>query len=172
MSILFYAVAATTGIAAALASLAIWAPRPTRVRVLAVVITALFLPLAYVQFTEMLSRPKPVSFEWYERSAKKAVVLGVSLREDVSIYLWLRPAGSVEPRYYVAPWNMKLAEKLEHAVEQAARGNSTVVLENPFSRRSLEQWGELNVEVVPPPMPPMKRPRLPPRVFNPRDERI
>ena len=33
MDILFYAFAGAIGIAAALASLAIWAPRPTRVRV-------------------------------------------------------------------------------------------------------------------------------------------
>ncbi len=172
MNILFHVFAGATGIAAALASIAIWAPRPTRVRVLAVVITTLFIPVVYVQLIEMLSRPKPMGFEWYERKAEKAVLLGVSLHEEESIYLWLRPDGSFEPRYYVVPWNMKLAEKLEDAVDQAARGNSTIVLENPFYRRSVQEWGDLNIEIIPPPRPPMKRPPSPPRNFNPRGESI
>ncbi len=172
MDILFYALVGATGIAAALASIAIWAPRPTRVRVLAIVITALFIPVMYVQLIEMLSKPKPMSFEWYERATRKAVVLGVSLHEKESIYLWLRPAGSFEPRYYVVPWNLKLAEKLQDAVRRAARGNSTIVLEDPFSRRSLEEWGNLNVDIIPPPVPPMKKPPLPPRIFNPREKNI
>ena len=64
MDILFYVFAGATAIAAALATIAIWAPRPARVRMLAVVITAMFIPVAYLQFVEMLSKPKPMSFEW------------------------------------------------------------------------------------------------------------
>ena len=79
MDILFQAIVGATVVAAALASIAIWAPRPTRVRILAVVVTTLFIPIAYVQLVEMLSKPKPMSFEWYERARKKAQVLGVSL---------------------------------------------------------------------------------------------
>jgi hypothetical protein len=159
--------------AAALAAIAIWAPRPTRVRVSALVITMAFIPVAYLMFIEMLSKPKPMSFEWYQRATKKAVLLGVSLHEKESIYLWLRPVGSIEPRYYVVPWNLKLAEKLQKAVDTASRGNSTIVLEDPFSRRSLEEWGNLNVEILVPPTPPMKPPpTAPPRIFNPREERI
>ena len=172
MNILVQIFAAAIAIAAALATLAIWAPRPTRIRVLAVVITAIYIPVAYVQFLEILSRPKPMTFEWYERATKKAVLLGVSLHEKESIYVWLRPFGSIEPRYYVIPWNLKLAEKLQKATSEATRGNSTVVLEDPFQRRSLEEWGDLNVEIVPPPLPPVKHPPPPPRFFNPRGEQI
>ena len=172
MNIMFHLFAAAIAIAAALAALAIWAPRPARIRVLAVVVTALFVPVAYVQFVEMLSKPKPMSFEWYERATKKAVLLGVSLNEKESIYVWLRPSGSIEPRFYVIPWNLKLAEKLQKAASEAVRGNSTVVLENPFQRRSPEEWGDLNVEIVPPPRPPMKHPPAPPRFFNPRGDQI
>ncbi len=172
MNILFHLFAAAVTIAAALAALAVWAPRPARIRVLAVVVTALFVPVAYAQFVELLSKPKPMSFEWYERATKRAVLLGVSLRENESIYVWLRPKGATEPRYYVIPWNLKLAEKLQRAASKAARGNSTVVLEDPFQRRSLEEWGELNVEIVPPPTPPLKHPPPPPRFFNPRGDQI
>ena len=172
MDILFYAFAGAIGIAAALASLAIWAPRPTRVRVAALAITMLFLPVAYVQLIEMLSKPKPMSFEWYQRNTTEAELLSISLDEGKAIYLWLRLVGSIEPRYYKVPWNLKLAEKLEDAVDDAVRKNSTIVLKNPFYRKSFEEWGDLNVDIIPPPMPPLKRPPPPPRFFNPRDKSI
>jgi hypothetical protein len=172
MDILFYVFAGATGIAAALAAIAIWAPRPTRVRVVALSIAALFIPVVYAQSIEMLSKPKPASFEWYERSADSAELLGVSFAEGRSIYLWLRIAGAIEPRSYVIPWNLTLAEKLEDAVDDAVRKRSTILLKKPFYRRSLEEWGDLNVEIKPPPLPPLKKPPLPPRVFNPRGENI
>ncbi len=69
MDVLFYIFAGTTGVAAALASIAIWAPRKTPVRVAAVAIAALFIPIVYVELVEMLAKPKPMSFEWFERRA-------------------------------------------------------------------------------------------------------
>ncbi len=172
MDILFYVFAGATGIAAALASIAIWAPRPTRVRVIALVIAMFFIPVVYVQSVEMLSKPKPMSFEWYERNTDKAVLLGITLDEGKAIYLWLQVADSIEPRNYEVPWNLRLAEKLEDAVDDAVRRNSTIVLKNPFIKRSFEEWGDLNVEIIPPPLPPQKRPPPAPRFFNPRDKGI
>lgn len=172
MDILIYVFIGATGIAAALAGIAIWAPRPTRVRVLAVAVTALFLPVVYVPLLEMLSKPKPMSFEWYERDSDKAELLGISFHEGKSIYLWLRLDGSFKPRYYEIPWNIKLAEKLEDAVDDATRRNSTIILRKPFYRRSLEEWGDLNVEIIPPPLPRLKKPQAPPRIFNPREKSI
>ncbi len=172
MDILFYVFAGAGLVALALASIAIWAPRPTRVRILAIVITVLFLPIVYAQFVEMLSKPKPVSFEWYEQNADKAELLSVSLDEGREIYLWLRLDSSLEPRAYVVPWNLRLAERLEDAVDDAVRRNSTVLLRKPFYRRSFEEWGDLNIEILPPPLPPQKKPPLPPRAFNPREKNI
>ena len=172
MDALFYVFAGATAIAAALATIAIWAPRPTRVRVLALAIAVLFLPTVYVQTTELLSRPKPMSFEWYQRDTAKAALLGVSFDEGQSIYLWLMLADSVVPRSYVVPWNLRLAERLEDAVEAAVIARSTVVIDNPFQRRSLDDWGDLNVDVILPPVPPMKKPPPPARIFNPRGQSI
>jgi len=172
MDVLFFIFAGATAVAAALASIAIWAPRTTTVRVAAVLIASLFIPIAYVELTEMLSKPKPMSFEWFERSADQAIVLGVSLHEGKAIYMWLRLDGSMEPRYYELPWRQKLAEKLEDAIDGAIRNRSTILLKDPFFRRSLEEWGDLNVEIKPPPLPPLKRPAPPARVFNPRGEDI
>ncbi len=172
MDVLYYVFAAAALVAAALASIAIWAPRPARVRISALLIVMLFLPLVYLQFVEMLSKPKPVRFEWYEQNVDKALLLSASFDEGEAIYLWLRLDGSFEPRAYVLPWNLQLAEKLEDAVEEAVRRDSTVLLLKPFYRRSFEEWGDLNVEILPPTLPPQKTPPLPPRVFNPREKRI
>ena len=172
MDILYYLFASAAGVALALGSIAIWAPRPIPVRVTAVVIVALFLPVLYLQMLEMLSKPKPMSFEWYEANANRAQLLGASMIEGESIFLWLRIDNSLEPRSYVVPWNLKLAEKLENDVTNAIRRNSTVIIKKPFYRRSLEEWGDLNIEIKPPPLLPQKNPPLPAQVFNPREEKI
>jgi hypothetical protein len=172
MNILVFSFIAVAGIAAALAGLAIWAPRRLAVRAIAVLTTALLLPVAYLQFAELLSRPKPMTFEWYERTTARADLISVSLHEGKAIYLWLRLEGSDVPRSYVVPWNLKIAEQLEDAVDEAIRRGSTIVLKKPFFRKSLEEWGDLNVEIIPPPTPPLKRPPPPPRLYNPRKQNI
>jgi len=170
MDMLIYVFIIAVLIAATLASLAIWAPRVARVRVAALVVTALFIPLSYVLFVEFLSQPKPKAFEWFERNVEEAEILGVSLKEGEAIYMWLRLDGAVEPRYYVFPWSLKLAERLEDEVDNAINRNSKLVIKNPFERRLGEALGDLNLQIVPPPLMPLKRPRIPPRIFNPRQE--
>ena len=168
MSILIYLFIVTISVAAALAAIAIWAPRAPKVRIGALLVTALFIPLAYVQAIELLSKPKPVSFEWFDRDVQLAHVLGASMDEGRAIYLWLRIDGEVEPRYYVMPWRQEAAEKLEDVIDNAIRQNATVVLKKPFIRKSENEMGDLNAHVIPPPLPPQKQPMVPPRVFNPR----
>ena len=172
MDMLFYVFAAAVALAAALASVAIWAPRAARVRVGATLVTALFLPLVYLQAVEVLSKPKPVNFEWYEATVQQAALLGVSLDDGVAIYLWLQLPDSIEPRNYKLPWNNRLAEKLEDAVDDAVQRNAGIVIKMPFFKRSLDEWGDLNIEIIPPPLPPLKKPPLLPQVFNPRDRKI
>lgn len=158
-----------TLLVALLAAIAIRAPRAISLRVAALVITAAFLPFVYLGLTEILARPKPMTHEWFNSSAKQAMVLGVSLDEGKAIYLWLRVDGSLEPRYYRLPWQQRNAEKLQKAVEEAAEEDVGVRIQNPFSRQSWTNQGEINVELVRPPMPPMKHPAPPPRIFNPRE---
>ncbi len=172
MDVLFYIFAGATLVAAAPACIAIGAPRTTPIRIAAVAVAALFIPIAYLQLIEMLSKPKPMSFEWFERSTDTATVLGVSFYEGQAIYMWLRLDGAVEPRYYVLPWHQSLAEKLEDAVEDAIEQHSGVFITKPFASKGFDELGDLNVKVVPRPSPPGKRPLLPPQVFNPREFKI
>ena len=168
---LYFLFAGFTLLAALLAAIAVRAPRATAWRVGAVALTAAFIPFAYLGLNEILARPKSMSHEWFNASAKHAMVLGVSLDEGKAIYLWLRVDGSTEPRYYRLPWQQRNAEKLQKAVEEAAEEDVGVRIQNPFSRRSWTNQGEINVELVRPPVPPLKHPTPPPRIFNPREQR-
>lgn len=163
---------ASLGIGALLATIAIWAPRRPHVRIAALVATLLFIPVVYVQLVELLSRPKPMTFEWFERDVQLAQILGSSLDEGKAIYLWLRLEGEIAPRYYVMPWRQQAAEKLEDMIDNAIRQNATIVLKKPFIRKSDEEWGDLNAHIVPPPLPPQKKPQMPPQIFNPRGQQI
>jgi hypothetical protein len=172
MDTLIYVFAASTVVAAALASLAIWAPRLPWVRIAAVIAATLLMPISYIQFVEFLSRPKPQSMEWMQRHADAAEVLGVSLAEGEAIYMWLRLSGEVEPRYYKFPWNLRLAEQLEEDIDTAMQNQGKLVLRNPFENRRPGELGDLNVEIVPPSLPPTKAPPSMPRFHNPRDLKI
>ncbi|MEJ2175532.1 MAG: hypothetical protein P8Y76_11665 [bacterium] len=165
--------ACATVLAALLAAIAIRAPRATQLRVAAVAITTAFIPFAYLGLTEILARPKPMTHEWFNATAKHAMVLGVSLDEGKAIYLWLRVDDSFEPRYYRLPWQQRNAEKLQKAIEEAAEEDDVGVrIDNPFSRRSWSNQGEINIELIRPPVPPLKLPQPPPRIFNPREQQV
>jgi hypothetical protein len=156
-------------VVAVLATIAIWSQRRTPVRTLAVILTALFIPIGYLGVTELLSQPKPMQHEWFKRHVDEATLLGVSVREGEAIYLWLRLDDSLEPRYYVLPWQQQLAEKLQNLVDEAIREGASVSISDPFSRKSFDNLGSLNMRIVRPPMPPMKPPSPPPQFFNPRE---
>jgi len=172
MDVIYYIFAATIGTAALLASIAIWAPRKTPIRVLALAAMTLFLPIIYAQFVGLLSKPKPVAWEWIDRDVDRAQLLSVSFDEGKVIYVWLRLNGMIEPRFYSLPWRQRTAEDLEDAMEQANRTRSSVIVTNPFSKRSLEERGGITVEIIPPATQPLKKPTIPPRVYNPRSPEI
>ena len=121
-------------IAAALASIAIWAPRRLLVRLLALGAAVLFLPIGYAALADLLSRPKPASLEWLRCQTAEAQVLGSSVDEGRAIYVWLRLPGEAEPRAYSLPWSRTQAEQLQQATRQAEAAGSGVVMRMPFER--------------------------------------
>ena len=135
MNDMFILFAVVLLVVALLATIAIWSQRRTPIRTLAVVLTALFVPIGYLGLSELLSQPKPMQHEWFKRNVDEATVLGVSVREDEAIYLWLRLDDSLEPRYYVLPWQQQLAEKLQNLVDEAIRDGAAVTISDPFSRK-------------------------------------
>ena len=125
-------------VAAALASVAVWSPRRTAVRAGALALAALFLPTAWLALGDLMSRPKPVAFEWWQREAEAATVLAAQLREGDGVYLWLQLDGTLEPRAYRLPWDRQLAEQLEKAQAEAQR-NGTGLRHAPAVRAQLRQ---------------------------------
>ena len=169
MEDLFVVFITLLAVIALLASIAIWSHRQTLVRTAAVVLTALFVPIGYLGVTQLLSQPKPMHHEWFKRHVDEATLLGVSVREGEAIYLWLRLDDSLEPRYYVLPWQQQLAEKLQNVIDEAIRDGASVTISDPFSRKSFDDLGSMNMQIIRPPQPPLKPPSPPPQIFNPRE---
>jgi hypothetical protein len=124
--------AASLGLATALAAIAIWSPRALWIKVCALALTALFVPITYASVVELLSRPKPVALEWSRANLAEAKVLGADLREGESIYLLLRVPEAQEPRFYMLPWDQKLAEQLTKAQREATEQGTDVRAKNLF----------------------------------------
>lgn len=138
MDDLLYLYVTVIVLAAALASIAFWAPRKVWVRVYAFIVASLMIPAAYASLSQLLSQPKPVSLEWAKRSLPEATVLGANMIEGKAIYLWLRLAGTDEPRAYVLPWNKKLARQLHKAQRQAKQRGGKTKMRRPFDRDRAE----------------------------------
>ncbi len=113
---------------AALASLAAWSHRPSRLRAVAVGLSALLAVLTYASLVELLGRPKPGRLEWSPIAPSEATVLATRLREPDAIYLWLVFDGQLEPRAYVLPWDMQVARQLQQSMRQAAADGGSVRL--------------------------------------------
>lgn len=162
---LFFAAAVL--VAGALATIAIWAPRRLIVRLAALAAAAAFMPLAYAAVTELLSRPKPVSFEWAQRAAEQGRLLGAKIVENEAIYVFLDLPGLSEPRAYVLPWRRELAEELQGAQKQAEeqRGGG-VLVDRPFDKEryesSLDEREPMFHAAPPPALPDKVVPEAPP----------
>ena len=88
------------------------------------------IAVVYVGSVELLSRPKPLRLEW--RDAAQATVLGATLREGQGIYVWLEVAGADEPRAYVLPWDIQMAQQLQNAMQEGQANGTAVQMSMPF----------------------------------------
>lgn len=119
-------------IAAALATISIWAPRGLAMKLVAVATSVLFMPVAYAAHVSLLSKPKPIAMEWWMSQAEEATVLGTTMREEEGIFLWLQIQGIMEPRSYVLPWSRELALQLQKAMDEAEENQTGVQMRLPF----------------------------------------
>ncbi len=172
MDVIFFLFVVTLLSLAGLASIAIWSPRAAWIRITAVALAIGAMGLAYTSLTSLLAKPKPRQLIWFERNVEQAEILGASFSEGRAIYLWLRLEGMIEPRYYMLPWNKQTAEDLEDELEAAAKKGHRLKVVKPFTNDQYAQTGGLNIKIIPPPTLPMKPPRFPARVHNPRSTDI
>lgn len=134
MNPLLYAFAASALLAGLLAAIGIWSPRRLSIKIGALALVALFLPVTYLALGELLSRPKPLALEWHHRELATAEVLAADLREDEAIFLWLRIGDVVEPRAYVLAWDEQRARQLYEAQREAEADGTAVRMRRPFER--------------------------------------
>jgi hypothetical protein len=147
-------------IAAALASISIWSPRRLPVKLGSLMLAAAFMPMGYAALADLLSKPKPVGYEWWLGNADHATVLASTIQEGEGIYLWLQLDNVAEPRAYVLPWDRKLAEQLQKAMQTAEEEQGGVGMRLPFEP-SLDDR-EPKFYALPQPAPPPKDTDRPP----------
>ncbi len=121
-------------IAAALASIAVWAPRALWLKLSALVLSGLLMATAFSGLVSLLGRPKPVNLEWALASVPDATVLSATMRENEAIYLWLKFEDNPEPQSYALPWNLEKAKELQKAMRQAEGSGTKVRMRKPFDR--------------------------------------
>ena len=99
-----------------LALITVWSQRRRVWKTVSVALLAAVLPLGYVAYLDLLSRPKPLGLE--SRTGETAEVISAVLKEtEGRIYLWLDVDGL--PRYYEIAWQRDVAAELQAAMRQA-----------------------------------------------------
>lgn len=134
MDYLMYLYGAAVIVAAALASIAVWAPRSLWLKLSALALSALMMATAYTGLVHLLGRPKPANLEWALATVPDATVLGATMRENEVIYLWLKFEDHPEPQAYALPWNLEKAKELQKAMRQAQGSGTKVRIRKPFER--------------------------------------
>jgi hypothetical protein len=113
-------------LACGLASIAIWSPRKLWVKGTALAMAAALFGIGYAGFASMLSRPKPMSMAWAEQQIGEANLVGSSMVEGQAIYVWLQFDGSPEPRAFALPWDIRAAQQLQQALQEAEANGTGV----------------------------------------------
>lgn len=158
---LFVIVVILTGL---LAGISVWSRRQLRLKIASLALALAFLPVAYAAMTDLLSRPKPVRFEWWQSQAEEAEVIAGEIVEDQAIHLWLKLGQGTEPRAYTLPWNRELAQNLQEALKSGEQNDTAVRMRNPFE----PSWddGENPFYALPQPTLPPKHLLDPPEQYE------
>ncbi len=153
MTELFHLFAVSAALAIVLAGICIWSHRKLFAKLSAVLAAALFIPTIYLSYADLMSRPKPMSLEWWHQDASEATVVGSRLREGDAIYLWIELPDTDEPRAYRLPWQHELAKQLYGAEREAQANGTKVQMRLPFEDRPDDQEPLFYAQPQPP-MPP------------------
>jgi hypothetical protein len=171
MSNLPFLFATAVAVAMALGSIAIWAPRRLVAKVAALGTFALFLPIGFAGWSDLLSRPKPVAYEWFQARSDEATVLAGTVREGESIYVWLQLDGADEPRSYELPWDREQAQQLQEAMRSAENDGTGVRMRLPFEP-TLDPEEPKFYALPQPALPPKDAPKQTARRFVPPEQEV
>jgi hypothetical protein len=163
--------AATIVLASALGTIALWAPRRLAAKLGALGIFSLFLPVGFAGWSDLLSRPKPIAFEWLQARAGEATVLAGTIQEGERIYVWLQLDGTAEPRAYELPWDREQARELQEALRSAENDGTGVRMRLPFEP-SLDPEQPKFYALPQPPLPPKDLPAQSAKRFVPPEQEV
>lgn len=105
-------------------------------RTLSVGLFMVLIAIVYGGSVELLGRTKPLRLEW--RNTAEAQLVGAVPVENQAIYVWLSTPGSPEPRAYVLPWSVQLAQQLQTAVADAEAKGTVVQMKMPVDGGGLD----------------------------------
>ena len=134
MSAMMYIYLAAAVVVTLLVLIAVRNAAPLRQKISALALAFLLFPLAFVALAELLSHSKPVALEWWSDRQADADVLAAHIEEGEGVHLWLMLDGEHEPRAFVLPWDLRMAEALQEALSQAERDGSEIKMRLPFER--------------------------------------
>ena len=119
-------------IALSLTLTGIWSARHGSARIAMVITFVAFIVAVFDSTAHLLGRAKPVAFEWLQPQVEEATILSGHLIENEGIYLTL--VWDTEPYLYVLPWDQKLAEQLQKALNEAEQNGTRAMIRKPFEQ--------------------------------------
>lgn len=120
---------------------------------------ATLLGILFFGYSDMLGRPKSAQMELLRGGADEARILGAYFMEGNGVFLWLQLPGTEEPRYYKLPWDVKVAQSIQEAIQQnAAEHGAGVAMKLPFE----QGWAKKEE----PKFYPLPQPKLPDKPYE------
>ncbi len=153
MTQLFFHFLAVLALLAVLVGLVIREAGRPLPRVLALMLMAVTLAVAWGAGSDLLGRPKPAQLALLERGAEEATVVASLNAEGEAIYLWLILPGDPRPRAYALPWSIDAAEALRRAGEDAEGQGTEIRMRLPFGHGVEDDEPKFYAR-PPPPLPP------------------
>jgi hypothetical protein len=143
-----------------LACMLAWSAATRSQRWMGIVVAVAIMVLAYPAINKVLSHPRLVSSEWWQKRDTQATLIAANVREGHGIDLWVMLPDSNRPRYYTMPWDDQshdFVKKLMKAMEQAKKDGTKVQLKGLFDYDwSGEREKPITPSPDPIPLPPMK----------------
>ena len=111
---------------------------------------AVLLGALFFGYSDMLGRPKSTQLEMLRGAGGEARVLGSYLVEGDGVFLWVQLPENKEPRYYKLPWDEKVAQALQEAIQKNSNQHGPgVAMKLPFER----SWSREDPKFYPLPQP-------------------
>ena len=148
----------------------VWAHRDSWVRAASVIICVCMIPALVGSSFFSLSYPAPLRkymlsypapLRKYIMPSGKHEVIAVHMRQDFALWIWLATVDG--PRYYVLPWNKRMARQLHETRREARRKGSKVMMRLPFKTQR-DDGPRMFYAPPQPPLPPKQAARQDPLI--------